>query len=599
MQDIKKGDRDRFTRALGFEPSEYQNKIFNFIVHDVGNAVVKARAGSGKTATLITAMKLIPASKKCLFLAFNRTIKEEIAAKLSDYPNCEVKTVHGLGLDIVSSHFRKHPTVDENKYRAYLNKNLSELSTAQISSAKPQALIDYCDNIIQLLLFSRLNLAQSVRGITKIAETYSIPINYDEPNVVLALMKWGKNNTDTIDYTDMVWLPNELVMNPLGNKYDWIFNDEAQDYSVAYVQLFLKCFKRGTRFVSCGDEFQSINQFAGASETAFQEMCNQRNTQVFELPISYRCDKAIINEAKTFVSDIMPRPNADLGLIKHNSSLSDIQDNDMILCRTNAPLFRLYTKLIKKNIPCYIKGKDDDKDTLLKIVRKYNVNNELAKSLETDGLFPRLYNSMIEERNRLVENGLDIPGAINSQSVQSRYDTIASLLAIASDCDTATCLIDKIESIYNGAKTGVCLSTIHKAKGLEADNVHIICRSTMPQKSAKTPSEIQQERNLIYVAITRAKHKLYYTSEQEFPPLRNISHEGDEVVEFNYIESKICKLYGKEPLQPINNTELAKFRLKNSPKVESIHKNDNIKVLQPKNPSTSNNKKELLLDLLK
>lgn len=599
MEEIRSKDIEKFRQALGFEPSEYQNRIFNFVIHDVGNAVIKARAGSGKTATLITAMKLIPSSKKCLFLAFNRTVKEEIAAKLKDYPNCEVKTVHGLGVDIIANHFHTQLTVDDNKYRSYLNKNLSTLSTAQLPPTKPQALTDYCDNIIQLLEFSRLNLVQSVRGITRIAETYSIPINYDEANVVLSLMKWGKDNTETIDYTDMVWLPNELVMNPWGNKYDWIFNDEAQDYSVAYVKLFLKCFKRGTRFVSCGDEFQSINQFAGASETAFQEMCDHPNTHVFNLPISYRCDSNIIKEANQFVPDIVARPDAGVGLIKYKSSLSDIKDNDMVLCRTNAPLFRLYTKLIKNNIPCYIKGKDDDKETLLRVVKKFSVGEELGKSLDVDGLFPRLYNRMIEERNRLVENGLDIPGAINSQPVQARYDTIASLMTIASDCDTVSCLVNKIENIYNGDKNGVCLSTIHKAKGLEADNVHILCRSTMPQKSAKTPSELQQERNLIYVAITRAKHKLCYISEQEFPPLRNITHEGDEVVEFNYIESKICKLYNKEPLKPIDNTELAKFRLKSSPKVESIHKNDNIKVLQPKKTGTLDSKKELLLDLLK
>ena len=599
MESIKAQDIERFKEALGFQPSEYQNKIFNFVIHQTGNAVIKARAGSGKTATLIAAMKLIPTRKNCLFLAFNKSVKDEISKKLANNENCTVKTVHGLGVSIISQNLGKQPEVDDNKYRAYLNKNLSKLSTAQLPPHRVYALAEYCDNVIQLLEFARLNLAQSAREINKIADTYSIPVNYDETNVVMSLMDWGKNNTDTIDYTDMVWLPNELFMNPKSNKYDWIFNDEAQDYSVAYVKLFIKCFKRGTRFVSCGDEFQSINQFAGASETAFQEMCNYPNTQVFDLPISYRCDVKIIQEANQFVSDIFARPDAGLGLIKHKSSLSEIKDNDMVLCRTNAPLFKIYAKLIKNNTPCYIKGKDDDKNTMLSVIRHFSVGEELGKSLDKDGLFPRLYEDMVNERNRLVENGLDIPGAINSQSVQAKYDRIASLLTIADDCDSVSCLINKIENIYNSDKVGVCLSTIHKAKGLEADNVHILCRSSMPQKSAKTPSELQQERNLIYVAITRAKHKLCYVSEQEFPPTRNISHEGDEVVEFNYIESKVCQLYNKQPFQPINNVELAKFRLKNSTQLDSLHKNDNVKIIQQPSPNNKTNRNDLLSKLLK
>lgn len=598
MESIKAQDIERIKEALGFQPSEYQNKIFNFVIHQTGNAVIKARAGSGKTATLIAAMKLIPTRKNCLFLAFNKSVKDEISKKLANNENCTVKTVHGLGVSIISQNLGKQPEVDDNKYRAYLNKNLSRLSTAQLPPHRVNALTEYCDNVIQLLEFARLNLAQSAREINKIADTYSIPVNYDETNVVMSLMDWGKNNTDTIDYTDMVWLPNELFMNPKSNKYDWIFNDEAQDYSVAYVKLFIKCFKRGTRFVSCGDEFQSINQFAGASETAFQEMCNYPNTQVFDLPISYRCDVKIIQEANQFVSDIFARPDAGLGLIKHKSSLSEIKDNDMVLCRTNAPLFKIYAKLIKNNTPCYIKGKDDDKDTMLSVIRHFSVGEELGKSLDKDGLFPRLYEDMVNERNRLAENGLDIPGAINSQSVQAKYDRIASLLTIADDCDSVSCLINKIENIYNSDKVGVCLSTIHKAKGLEADNVHILCRSSMPQKSAKTPSELQQERNLIYVAITRAKHKLCYVSEQEFPPTRNISHEGDEVVEFNYIESKVCQLYNKQPFQPINNVELAKFRLKNSTQLDSLHKNDNVKIIQQPSLNNKTNRNDLLSKLL-
>ena len=62
----------------GFTPSEYQQRIFDFVLHGTGNAMIKACAGSGKTSTLIAAMKILPKRKSCLFIAFNKSIVEEI-----------------------------------------------------------------------------------------------------------------------------------------------------------------------------------------------------------------------------------------------------------------------------------------------------------------------------------------------------------------------------------------------------------------------------------------------------------------------------------------------------------------------------------------
>lgn len=575
-------DLELYKQALGgLEPSKYQTKIFDFIIHGCGNGVIRAYAGSGKTATLIGAMKLVPKNKKCIFLAFNKSVKEEIEKKLVGYDNCTVKTLHGLGYSMISNYIKDKPNVDEFKYNSFLRHNLNELSTAKIKDKKK--ITEYCDNIIQLLEFSRMNLAQSSREIANIANEYSIPHDNDEVDVVIKLMKWGKKHLNSVDFTDLVWLPYELDIPPKQNKYDWIFNDEAQDYSVAYVKLFMRCFKRGTRFVSCGDEFQSINQFAGASEQAFNTMVSMPNTQVFDLPMSYRCDQEIIREANMFVKDIIPRDGAGLGIIKHDSRLAEIKDDDLVLSRTNGALIKLYSKLIKLGKACYIKGSDDDKNNLLSTVEKFRVGEELGKQFECDGLFPRLYDNMISERNKLVDGGMDMIDAINTQVVQSKYDTISSLTTIASGCNTVSELINRINKIYSRSNTGICLSTIHKAKGLEANNVHIICRSVMPQKYAKTKSEIQQERNLIYVAITRAKHKLCYVSEKEFPPVRVLDNDSDELTEFKYIESMVCKLYNKEPYEPIANAEISKFRLNNATKIESVHKNDNKKTITQPN----------------
>jgi superfamily I DNA/RNA helicase len=67
-------------------------------------------------------------------------------------------------------------------------------------------------------------------------------------------------------------------------------------------------------------------------------------------------------------------------------------------------------------------------------------------------------------------------------------------------------------------KDGVQLSTIHRAKGLEADNVFIICPSLIPSKLSQTDWEKNEEQHLLYVMCTRPKNTLNYVTEKEIKP---------------------------------------------------------------------------------
>lgn len=62
----------------------------------------------------------------------------------------------------------------------------------------------------------------------------------------------------------------------------------------------------------------------------------------------------------------------------------------------------------------------------------------------------------------------------------------------------------------------IVLSTVHKAKGLEADNIFIYYPSLMPLKLATKDWEIKTEDNLIYVAYTRAKKTLNFMKEDKY-----------------------------------------------------------------------------------
>ena len=74
--------------------------------------------------------------------------------------------------------------------------------------------------------------------------------------------------------------------------------------------------------------------------------------------------------------------------------------------------------------------------------------------------------------------------------------------------DTVGGIIKEIERVFNSdGKGDIMLSTVHKAKGLEANNVFILATERMPHPKA---TNMKEEMNICYVAITRAKNNLHY-----------------------------------------------------------------------------------------
>ena len=578
---------------FGFTPSPYQEKIFDFIVHGNGNAVISAKAGSGKTSTCVTAIKLIKPKNKVMFLAFNKSIAEELSQKLKDYPNVEVRTSHSLGFAIIRKNVEGEVELDEFKYRRYVKSNISELTTIDVTLTKNQ-LYNYIESICALVDFARFNLAQTVEEVKSLAVKYDVPIFFDECDVVIKVLEWGKTELNSIDYTDMVWLPVELSMNARAFQKDFIFIDECQDQSLMSIELFLKCFKRGTRFIAVGDEDQCINTFCGSSEEAFQYMKDYPKTSQFDLPICYRCPKTVVELAKTLVPDIECREDAPKGDIIEKCWTSSLRSGDMVLCRSKAPLLKVYTKLLRKGIQCHIKGQDIGTN-LKKLIEEVDIE-ELNTNLKSDGVFVRLYDNLFEIRNKLMESkGLDYQDATLTNYITNMYDMIKALTVLAENYTTKTELLSHIDEIFDETREGVILSTIHKAKGLEADNVYILCNSSMPSSLAKKEWEKNAEQNLIYVAYTRAKKKLGFISEEEIKPF-GISQGEDKILnELSLIENLVCRVLGKTPVEQKECVEIARFNLNNGfTKIENNHKDDNHKII---NNATNNNDNELLSEL--
>ena len=583
---------------FGFTPSTYQEKIFDFIKHGNGNAVISAKAGSGKTSTCVSAIKLIRPKDKVLFLAFNKSIAEELTEKLKGYDNVQVRTSHSLGYAMIRSNVEGDVELDEYKYRVYIKSHIGEISDIGDKGLTRGELYDYIDNISSLVNLARFNLAQTPSEVRQLSVKYDIPVRFDECEMVMKVLEWGKSVTNKIDYTDMVWLPVELSLNAKKFKKDFIFIDECQDQSLASIQLFLKCFKRGTRFISVGDEKQMVNMFAGSSEEAFDFMKNYPNTKLFDLPICYRCPKTIVELAQTIVPDIKYRENTPDGKILRNCLTKYLHSGDMVLSRSKAPLVKVYNKLLRHGVQCYIKGQDIGIN-LINMLESVDAK-ELNTNLRADGVFVRLYDKLFEMRNKLMETrGLDYQDATLSTYVTEKYDMINTLTILAEHLDTKSELIEHIKDIFSENRDGVILSTIHKAKGLEADNVYILCRSSMPSQLAKKDWEREAEDNLIYVAYTRAKKKLGFISEQEIKPF-GVSQGVDQVLdELGVIETMVCSVLGKTPVDRKENVEIARYNLNQGvTKIANEHEDDNFKVIEPKECDDNNELLSELDDLL-
>lgn len=197
---------------------------------------------------------------------------------------------------------------------------------------------------------------------------------------------------------------------------------------------------------------------------------------------------------------ILPRPDAPVGSVTRLSSYSpeDFRLPDAAgLCRNTAPLVSFAFDLLARSVPCHIVGKDI-RVGLEKLIDK-------IKGDSISGFKMNLVRHSAAETEKLRRKG-------KREQAANYEDKCNALLAIASRCPTpsgANGIKAKVEIIFRDG-TGLTLSTIHKAKGLEWETVFLLDWSLLPSPYAETDAQRQQEKNLQYVAVTRAKLNLKF-----------------------------------------------------------------------------------------
>ena len=483
--------------------SQYQQAIFDFLIEGQGNAVINAVAGAGKTFTIVNALSLIPADKKVLFLAFNKHIATELQGRLQGISNVEVATLHSFGNKVVRSNLKSF--MDADKVKKYIDNQIPYWRI-------PDELVEgYANKVRRLVELAKLSLVNSEPELFKLAFKHGIEVLSTEIENALQTLEATDRNNRSFDFTDMIYYPIRFNLNC--TQYDFVFIDECQDLSTCQQELMKKTLKPNGRFIAVGDPNQCIYGFAGSDTASFQKLVNLPNTIQLPLSLTYRCSKKVVELAQTIVPQIKALDSAPEGVVRYNGKVVEMQSEDLILCRMNAPLISLCIKLLKNNIKAFVKGKDIGLNLI-------NMLKKTKKSKVADAL-TILWNERSKLVEKLVRKGMSQTDAEHSNFIITYVDKLEAIEALSENAQSVAEVISRINSIFSDESAGVCLSTIHKAKGLEADRVFIIEPKCLPAPWVKQEWEVEQENNLAYVAYTRAKQELVFVPENEFTTRKN------------------------------------------------------------------------------
>ena len=282
--------------------------------------------------------------------------------------------------------------------------------------------------------------------------------------------------------------------------YDYVYVDEVQDLNKSQMVMAKKvCKPIGGRIIAVGDTYQTLYSWRGADTSILDEIKKEDKTKILSLPISYRCPKKVIELAKHWVSDIECPDSAKEGEVKDinlNSLYKLAKPGCFVLSRTNAPLIKICMEFIKLGVKANIRGRDVGKQ-LNSLVKK-------SKKKQIKAFLTWLEKWKDEEVERLKQKN------INPENVLDRYECLASL---CEECKTLDDVQIKVNELFNDTDENnlIILSTVHRAKGLEREEVFIL-KYTMNlwlEEKLKLIEKPNESANIAYVSATRTKSKLF------------------------------------------------------------------------------------------
>ncbi len=469
-------------------PSKYQEAIFADIASNrPGHLIVEARAGSGKTASLIESFKYVPHGKKIIALAFNKIIAEELKDRAPSY--VVPSTFHSWGLRAIRNRY-KTVQVDDNK-TFNIVKTLVE----------DERDYDLISNICDTVAYCKYGLQDAPKQIEDLIYRFGIDLcDLDQGkfiSLVIRTLGHCKSNPNVVDYNDMCWLP--FVLNLPFEQFHYINVDEYQDCNLSQLVIAKRTVMPGGHLIFYGDEFQSLYSWRMSDTTVIADIKSEETTKILSLPISYRCPKKVIALAKYWVPDISCPDTAidgEINDITYDTMFSKAKPGCFVLSRTNAPLIRVAMRFIREQVPCNIRGRDIGKSLSYLIKR--------SKKKRMDAFLTWL------EKWKDDEVALLIAKKLNTENVLDRYECLVSLCEEHKTLDEVLKQIDAMFTDKTEKDLVIC-STVHRAKGLERDDVFVL-RWTFRlwlEESLGLVEKPNEAANIAYTACTRTKKRLF------------------------------------------------------------------------------------------
>lgn len=539
-------------------PSKYQTNII-LAAKDPGipGVLVQAAAGSGKTTTLrlvCEAIKSVQPHASILALAFNKVTAEAFAAKLP--PGITSATVHSQALRILrSADSRIRVDSSGDKAKAIAKRVLGPLVRSDPYSGFQRKTIK------RIVSFCRATMTdpRNMDALQNMIDSCGIQMEAINPHDTDDLMSvsirdaahlagtWldiARGDRCLVDFDDMV--DHVLVHQVKANTgYDFILGDEVQDWNRQQME-FVKHISRpgsirtyvrndlddllagtmsletehavpGTKVILVGDRNQSIYGWRGAAPDAMDHL--KKAFAATELPLSvcYRCPRKIVELARKIVGPkhIEAAQDAAEGRLEYRvyedlrRTMQSLAPGTMVICRLNRYLTQCALKVASTGQPVLIRGqnlRERLEEFVAKSARHCSMDSTTSYTEDLEVWVRKEIARLLDSDDEAAANAID--------------DLRATVRILLDYCNGPRDISSPINKFFvtdsdgteNVDKSAVIFSSIHRAKGLEAKSIVLLgpelCPSPMAFRAKNKEQALIQERNVLYVAVTRAMESL-------------------------------------------------------------------------------------------
>ena len=377
---------------------------------------------------------------------------------------------------------------------------------------------------------------------------------------------------NAVDFDDLLVKSVKLLSKPsmrekVARRYSQILVDEYQDTNKAQFVLTKLLVTNPNGLMVVGDAAQAIYSFRGADFRNLTLLSAEfPNLTTVRLPRNYRSTQTILSAAYGVIANNTNHPvlklEADKGTGEKIEMIEAIDEREEaayvmktaerlvgrgetlgVLYRTNAQSRAIEEALIRGRIDYRLVGgirfynRAEIKDLLAYLRVIYNQSDTVSwERIEHLGKRNRAKfeewlgcnnESLVEKSPReVLEEIIEETGYLGrfddrDEGDVARVENVKELLAVSSEFGKISEFLESVALIQSeeladkkAGNASVTMMTIHAAKGLEFDEVVIVGleEGLLPHsRSLMQIEDVEEERRLMYVAMTRARTKLYLT----------------------------------------------------------------------------------------